>query len=61
MPRCRVTIAYKRPIESCSDISAMRWFPMLTVADSRSPEPSQVNTSGRSQGQLWSAAAACAV
>ena len=48
MPSHRVTSAYSRPIESCSLTWAIRvslpLSPMLTVADSRSPEPSQVNT-----------------
>ena len=48
MPSHRVTSAYSRPIESRSLTSAIRvsvpFSPRLTVADNRSPEPSQVRT-----------------
>ena len=48
IPSHRVTSAYSRPIESCSLTWASRvsfpFSPVLTVADNRSPEPSQVST-----------------
>src|ERR1035437_9874335 len=55
IPRYRVTSAYSRPIESCSDTVAILEStppaPMLTVADRRSPEPSHVSTRTFSSGQ----------
>ena len=49
IPIHRVTRAYRRPIESCSltwaNLVIAPFCPSLTVADSRSPDPSQVSTS----------------